>query len=308
VRGARGNSAANRTRHGRPTIDRRCDKRARRERSPDGPRRHDRQEECLDRPRQPLPTRVDTLPPLPAVFDEALDTGLLELGQRLTPGARSIITDHARLLLAWNEAINLTSIRAPADIAVRHVIDSLAAVRVLQARRVGRVQVDGFVDLGSGGGYPGIPLAAVLPVRRAVLVDSVGKKAAFLAAAVTATGLADRVDVAAVRSEDLARDVRHRERWPAVLARAVGALDELVELAFPLLQPGGVLVAWKRGDIEEEIAAARRALAVLGGGRIESVPVTATGLDEHRLVVVTKRGRTSDGFPRDPATRRRRPW
>jgi 16S rRNA (guanine527-N7)-methyltransferase len=308
VRGARGNSAANRTRHERPTIDRRCDERARRERSPDGPQRHDRQEECLDRPRQPLPTRVDDLPPLPAVFGDAIDAGLLELGLRLTPGARSIIADHARLLLAWNEAINLTSIRAPADIAIRHVIDSLAAVRVLQARRVGKVHVDGFVDLGSGGGYPGIPLAAVLPVKRVVLVDSVGKKAAFLAAAVDATGIGDRVAVAAERSEDLARDPRHRERWPAVTARAVGGLDELVELAFPLLLPGGVLVAWKRGDIEAEVGAARRALAALGGGRIESVPVAAAGLDGHRLVVVTKRGRTGDDFPRDPATRRRRPW
>jgi 16S rRNA (guanine527-N7)-methyltransferase len=173
---------------------------------------------------------------------------------------------------------------------------------------VGRVRVDGFIDLGSGGGYPGIPLAAVLPVNRALLVDSVGKKADFLAAAVAATGLGPRVAVASERAEALARDPRHRERWPAVTARAVGALDELVELSFPLLVPGGTLVAWKRGDIEEEIDAARRALASLGGGRIEMVPVAVTGLDEHRLVVVTKRGRTSDGFPRDPASRRRRPW
>jgi 16S rRNA (guanine527-N7)-methyltransferase len=165
-----------------------------------------------------------------------------------------------------------------------------------------------LLDLGSGGGYPGIPLAAILPVERVLLVDSVGKKAAFLAAVVTATGLGSRVAVAAVRSETLARDPRHRERWPAVTARAVGALDELVELSFPLLVAGGVLVVWKRGDLEAEIDAARRALAGLGGGRIETVPVAVAGLSEHRLVVVTKRGRTSDEYPRDPATRRRRPW
>ena len=224
------------------------------------------------------------------------------------PDARSVIAGHVRLLLAWNEAINLTAIRDPAAIAIRHVVDSLTAVRALQQRRVGRVDVSGFVDLGSGGGFPGIPLAAVLPFMRAVLVDSVGKKAAFLAAAVEATGLGARVAVATERAEVLARDPRHRERWPAVTARAVGALDELAELAFPLLVPGGVLVAWKRGDIDDEIAAARRALAGLGGGRIEVLPVSATGLLDHRLVVATKRGRTSDGFPRDPASRRRRPW
>ncbi len=179
---------------------------------------------------------------------------------------------------------------------------------VLQARRVGRVRIDSFLDLGSGGGYPGIPLAASLPVERALLVDSIGKKAAFLAAAVRATGLGPRVAVAGERAEDLARDPRHRERWTAVTARAVGALDDLVELAFPLLVPGGILVAWKRGSIDAEVAAARRAMTELGNGRIETIPVVARGLDQHRLVVVTKRNRTADGYPRDPATRRRRPW
>jgi 16S rRNA (guanine527-N7)-methyltransferase len=210
--------------------------------------------------------------------------------------------------VAWNASINLTAIRDPAAIAVRHVVDSLAAASALGQRRVGGLPVRAFVDLGSGGGYPGIPLAAALPVEQVLLVESVGKKAAFLAAAVLATGLESRVAVASERAESLARDSRHRERWQAVTARAVGGLDELVELSFPLLVPGGILVAWKRGDIEDEIGAARRALASLGGGRIDTLQVEATGLDEHRLVVVTKRGRTADAYPRDPASRRRRPW
>lgn len=226
----------------------------------------------------------------------------------LTPDARRIIGDHVRLLRAWNAAINLTSIRDPASIAIRHVVDSLAAVPLLLARRVGGARVDAFLDLGSGGGFPGVPLAAAIPVARAALVESVGKKAAFLAAAVGATGLAPRVTVAGARAEDLARDPDHRERWPVVTVRAVGGLDELVELAFPLLVPGGMLVAWKGGDIVDETAAALRAVAGMGGGRIEALPVRASGLEGHRLVVITKRGRTADGYPRDPAARRRRPW
>jgi 16S rRNA (guanine527-N7)-methyltransferase len=210
--------------------------------------------------------------------------------------------------MAWNAAINLTSIRDPASIAVRHVVDSLAAVPVLRARRVNGAKIGALLDLGSGGGFPGIPLAAVLRVERAALVESVGKKATFLATAVEATGLGPRVVALTARSEELARDPRHRERWPAVTARAVGGLDELVELAFPLLVPGGLLVAWKGGDIVDETAAAQRALAAMGGGQLEALPVPATGLEGHRLVVITKRGRTADGFPRDPAARRRRPW
>lgn len=263
---------------------------------------------CLDRPREPLPTRVETLPPLPGEFDDALDPGLRDLGLDLAPEARRIISDHVRLLLAWNAAINLTSIRDPASIAIRHVVDSLAAVPLLLSRLVGGANIDAFLDLGSGGGFPGIPLAAVVPTARAALVESVGKKAAFLATAVEATGLTPRVTVASTRSEDLARDPGHRERWPVVTVRAVGGLDELVELGFPLLVPGGVLVAWKGGDIVDETAAALRAVAEMGGGRIEAVPVRAGGLEGHRLVVITKRGRTADGYPRDPAARRRRPW
>ena len=90
--------------------------------------------------------------------------------------------------------------------------------------------------------------------------------------------------------------------------RAVDSLDELVELAFPLLVPGGMLVAWKARRHRRRTAAALRAVPELGGGRIEAIPVRAGGLEGHRLVVITKRGRTADGYPRDPAARRRRPW
>jgi 16S rRNA (guanine527-N7)-methyltransferase len=226
---------------------------------------------------------------------------LAELDLVLSTAARRAIDDHVRLLLAWNAAINLTAIREPAEIALRHVVDSLTAVSVLR-------DVEGFLDLGSGGGFPGIPLAAALPVERVALVDSVGKKAAFLAAAVDVAGLSSRAGVAAARAEDLAGESRHRERWPAVTARAVGSLAELVELAFPLLAVGGRLVAWKRGDIGAEMHAAGRAIGALGGGSITDEAVRVTGLTRHRLVVVTKQGRTADAFPRDPATRRRQPW
>ena len=140
------------------------------------------------------------------------------------------------------------------------------------------------------------------------LVDSVGKKAAFLAAAVEVAGLSSRAGVAAARAEELASESRHRERWPAVTARAVGSLAELVELAFPLLGVGGRLVAWKRGDIAAEVLAARRAVGALGGGSIDDETVRVTGLAGHRLVIVTKHGRTGAEFPRDPAARRRQPW
>lgn len=258
---------------------------------------------ALDPRREPLPTRVEDLPDLPSAAVHALDTGLAALGLDLGPDARAAIEGHARLLLAWTTAINLTAIRDPEAVVTAHVIDSLSAVDALRARGIGQ-----FLDLGSGGGYPGLPLAVALPADRALLVDPIAKKVRFLETVIAATGVAATVEAAAVRAEALAADVRHRGRWPAVTARAVAPLAELVELAFPLLAPGGVLIAWKRGDLADEVAAAQRAMTALGGGTLEGEPVLVPGLDRHVLVLATRRGHVPDAYPRDPATRRRRPW
>jgi len=257
----------------------------------------------VDRSREPLPTRVQDTPALPRTYDAALDAGLADLGLTLTPEARDAIDGHARLLLAWTSAINLTAIRDPAAVALAHVVDSLTALPFLLERGVDR-----YIDIGSGGGYPGLPLVATLPAARALLLEPVAKKAAFLSVVATATGLAGTVEAAAVRAEALAVDGRHRGRWPAVTARAVASVADLVELAFPLLAPGGLLIAWKRGDLGAELAAAERAIVALGGGTLEVRPVHVAGLDGHRLVVATARGAVPSAFPRDPAARRRRPW
>ena len=165
-----------------------------------------------------------------------------------------------------------------------------------------------FADLGSGGGFPGLPVAAALPAAGALLVDSVAKKVRFLDAAAAAVGMAGTIATFTGRAEQLAADPEHREQWPAVLARAVAALPELVELSFPLLARGGVLIAWKRADVSAEVTAATRATDVLGGGMVEITDVGVTGLAGHRLVIITKTGPTPERFPRDPAVRRRSPW
>jgi 16S rRNA (guanine527-N7)-methyltransferase len=249
-----------------------------------------------------LPTDPSRLPPLPAAFDDALDAGLAALRLQLPDGARAAIDGHVRLLLAWNASINLTAIIDPAEVALRHVVDSLTAAPVLAegAPSTGLR----FLDLGSGGGFPGLPMAVALPTSRATVVDSVAKKARFLETVVRATGLDERVDVVAGRAESLAP----RGGWDVVTARAVGSLDALVELALPLLRVGGRLVAWKRGDIGGELEAGARAAEVLGGGPPEIRPTKVPGLEGHALVLVEKVAPTPQGYPRDPAQRRRTPW
>ncbi len=257
----------------------------------------------MDRPREPLPTRVTDTPILPAAYHDALDAGLSTLGLTLTPEARAAIDGQARLLLAWTTAINLTAIRDPATVALAQVIDSLAAVPILRERGVDR-----FIDLGSGGGYPGLPIAAALPAARALLLEPIRKKATFLTTAIEAVGLAATVEAAPVRAEALAADRRHRGRWPAVTARAVAGLGELVELALPLLEPGGVMVAWKRGHLDAEWPAAERAMAALGGATLETRAVRVPGLDGHCLVLAIAGSAAPAAYPRDPGVRHRRAW
>ena len=260
--------------------------------------------------RRPLPTDHHALPPPDSTFGATLEAGLEELGLNLTSGVRAAIEAQVRLLIAWSAAVNLSAHRTPERIAREHVIDSLTALPLLAGTA-------SLLDLGSGAGYPGLPLAVASPLERVALVDSIGKKARFLevAGAAARSELVDRglpapdVAVLGSRAEDLARDGMHRAGWDVVSARAVAPMADLVELSLPLLRLGGLLIAWKRddgaGSLEQELGAARDALRTCGGAAPGVHVVAAAGLEDHRLVVVTKQRATPGGLPRPVAERRR---
>jgi 16S rRNA (guanine527-N7)-methyltransferase len=259
-----------------------------------------------------LPREAGALPKLPRAFDDALDRGLAELGVAIDPAARAVIEAHVRLLLAWNHAMNLTAITDPAAVATRHVVDPGACPSSSPGSR-------SSTSAAVVGSWPAARRR--LPTARVTLLDSVAKKAAFLAAAVEATDLGSRVTIRAARAESLVgsggvgdggvgdRMAEQRGGWDAVVVRGVGPLAELVELVLPMLRPGGRLVAWKRGDLEAELAAGARAARALGGGEPAVRPVPAiSGLEGHVLVEVARLAPTPPGYPRDPAVRKRRPW
>lgn len=259
--------------------------------------------------RAPLPVDPETLPALGAEFHAIVAAGCRELDITLGASQLAAIGAHARLLLAWNAHINLTALRTEEQVARLHVLDSLAAVPLL------RGEPAALLDLGSGGGYPGLPLGVALPASRVALVDSVGKKARFLEVAAAASmarlaaGASPTLTALRARAEDLARDPEHREAWDLVTARAVGSLAELVELALPLLQIGGSLIAWKRddgsGSFATELTDAAALTRAAGGATAQVHAVTLSGLGEHRLVQVRKIQPTPGRFPRSPAERRR---
>jgi 16S rRNA (guanine527-N7)-methyltransferase len=269
--------------------------------------------------RAPLPEDPDAVPTLGPAFEEGVVAGLRDLGlEHERAGSAAAVGSyaaHARLLAAWNASINLTSIREPGAVARRHVCDALSAVAVLDGDVAPR---SSLLDLGSGGGYPGLPLAAALAWRRVALVDSVAKKARFLAVAARAVSAAlardglepPPIQVLPERAEDLAQDAEQRGTWDVVTVRAVGSLAESAELGLPLLRVGGRLVAWRRDTppdgVRGELRDAGPIVRACGGGRPRVVRVPLADLIDHRLVVVVKERTTPPAYPRDPSRRGRR--
>jgi 16S rRNA (guanine527-N7)-methyltransferase len=224
------------------------------------------------------------------------------LADRLPPGFAAGAERYVALLLAANARLNLTRVTVPADVARLHLLDALSALPLLPA------DLGSGVDLGSGGGVPGIPLALARPDVAWVLVDSVRKKADVLRAIAAELGLTN-VSVEAERAETLGRDPLHRERHDLAVARACAALPVLVELALPLLALGGRLLAWKGPPTEgdPELSAGTAAARLLGGSVPEVVDPGLPALGGHRLIVVHKERATDARYPRRPGEPSRRP-
>lgn len=217
----------------------------------------------------------------------------------LEPEAREAL---GRVLdLLATERASVSSVTEPSDAWRVHVADSLSGLAVDELRDAAKI-----ADIGSGAGFPGLPLAAALPGSQLDLIESVGRKCDFIRRAVDAAGLSNAA-VLNARSEELASGPR-RESYDAVVARAVGRLSTLAELASPLLREGAVLVAWKgRRDAEEEAQLAR-ATAVLAMSPERVLPVGPYAGSKHRhLHVIRKSGPTPADLPRRAGMAKKRP-
>lgn len=205
----------------------------------------------------------------------------------------------ALLALVAAEQSSITSVRDPAQGADVHVADSLVALELAEVR-----DARAIADLGSGGGFPGLVLAIVRPDAQVALVESVGRKAAFLARAAEELGLGN-VEVVGERAETWAAGVG---RQGLVTARALAPLGVLVEYAAPLLRVGGALVAWKGRPEAEEVADGEAAAEALGMDRPRGRVVTPyAGADHRALYLSLKVTETPPGYPRRPGMARKRP-
>ncbi len=220
----------------------------------------------------------------------------------LTADHEAAFDRYAAELAEWNARMNLTAIEEPDAIRVRHFLDSLTVAAALELTPGLRV-----IDVGSGAGFPGLPLQIVHPHLRMVLLEATGKKVAFLEHVIGVLGL---VGAAALkgRAEEIGQLADHRQQYDLALARAVARLPVLLEYLLPLVRVGGRCVAMKGRTAQQELDDSGRALTQLGGrlSRVETFRLP--GVDEdHHLIIIDKVAATSLLYPRRPGLPAQKP-
>lgn len=220
---------------------------------------------------------------------------LVELG----PEQLQAFQIYSRDLRTANEQFNLTAITDPEEIALKHFLDSLSLTPLLRSAHT-------LIDIGSGAGFPGIPLKIALPQLSVTLLEATGKKVAFLEQIISTLNLHD-IRAIQSRAEDLGRDPKHRELYDVAVARAVAELAVLSEYALPFVRVGGIFIAQKSKAVEAETGRAEHAFATLGGRLREIISVRLPELEARHLVVIEKISPTPKDYPRRAGVPERKP-
>ncbi|MBE7433753.1 MAG: 16S rRNA (guanine(527)-N(7))-methyltransferase RsmG [Anaerolineales bacterium] len=211
----------------------------------------------------------------------------------LTTRQVAALVNYERELIEWNRKFNLTAIRDVESIRSKHFLDSFSCVLAWRANPPRRL-----VDVGTGAGFPGIPLKIIYPTMHVTLVESVGKKAMFCQHVIQTLGL-DDMEVIHARAEDAGHDPAHRETYDWAVARAVANMNILAEYLLPLVKLGGTMLAQKGESGPAEAQSAEKAMKLLGGKLKQLIPVHLPGVaDDRYLVLVEKIAATPPRYPR----------
>ncbi len=219
-----------------------------------------------------------------STFKKLISRGAGELGIETTGPQLENLARHANELLKWNKKINLTRISDPAEMAIKHYVDSLACGPYIPAGA-------DVLDIGTGGGFPGIPVAVVAQPGSLLMIDSVGKKISFLQQALRLMGL-ENVDARHIRAQELKEKSGYGEFFDRVICRALTGVEQIVEMAFPLLKAGGMVVALKGRVVrtEEEFRRlAEKSDEAFGGDNIRMVNYRLPVLNVERSMILIRK-------------------
>jgi len=234
---------------------------------------------------------------LPGVFIE----GLRQLGLQVTERQLDQFLRYRQELLDWNTRINLTAITDPEEVLLRHFLDSLSLLLVYERAETR------LLDIGTGAGFPGLPLKIVRPQWQVVLLEATGKKVAFLQHIIETLQLKNVVALHG-RAEELAHKAGYRASFDVVTARAVASLPTLLEYAAPFCRVGGQIILPKKGDLAEELAQGKLAARQVGAVLKDDVPVTLPGLEDGRRLLVWEQVRKCPAqFPRSGTVMAKKP-
>lgn len=251
-----------------------------------------------------LPKQATPLPTL-----ELLAQGSQQLNLTLTDQQLAQFARYYQELLLWNDRFNLTAITDDHGVQVKHFLDCLIGLRILEEELRPPLAQPALhcLDVGTGAGFPGLPLKIARPQWQWTLLDGTGKKILFLNELVAQLGLT-AVTVLQGRAEELGRQVGYREQFDLVTARAVAPLNSLVEYLLPLTRVGGLVMVYKGSSAPQEFMEARKAIDVLGGEAVRLAPVQVPFLTEKRFILLLKKSRPCPAvYPRGQGLSRKKP-
>lgn len=217
--------------------------------------------------------------------------GASSFGIDLEEEALSRLETYAYCLLEWNERMNLTAITRPEEVAVKHFVDSIALLSVVDIPKGGRM-----VDIGTGAGFPGVPILIARPDIRLTLLDSLNKRLIFLKELLGQLGLTAQLQHG--RAEEGGKKPEFREQFDLATSRAVANLRLLAEYCLPYVKVGGIFAAMKGPDVESERKEAENAIRLLGGKVVSVHPFSLPDGSGRTIVVIQKEKKTPDAYPR----------
>lgn len=225
-------------------------------------------------------------------MSDFLYTSIASLGIELTDTQQDKLNLFYKLLVEWNEKMNLTAITEYNDVVIKHFMDSIAINQAFDISEDSSV-----IDVGTGAGFPGIPLNIVYPAKY-TLLDSLNKRINFLNEVISQCDLKN-INTIHSRAEDGAHNKDLREKFDIAVSRAVANLSTLTEYCLPYVKVGGRFISYKSGNIDEELEQSKKAISILGGEIEKVVPVTLPNTDiERTFVIIKKVKQTGSKYPR----------